>query len=191
MIYTEATRKSRPQTYIYECLGTKLTYRFNTYKIADPTEEELITHTNPFALVIIAARIASACRKIINPEQRDHYALKRKLDLIKLLISKKLDKQKESKILRFILHYIHLENEYIKVKFAIEVDKLTQIKNTMGIEETIISMAKEEGMLEGKLEGKLEEALAIAIKMKKSNFDINLIAEITNLPIQVIQSATA
>ncbi len=203
VVYTEASRKARPQTYVYECMGTSLTYKFNVYKISDQTDRELITHSNPFALVIMAARIESTRRKIKEPEQRDNYAMTKKIDLIKLLISKKLNKQNEIRILKFIHHYIHLENENIKVNFAIEVDKLTNFTNIMGIEETIISMAKEEamlegrqkgmlqGILEGKLEGKLEEALAIAIKMRQKNMDIDLIAEVTNIPVTTILQINA
>jgi predicted transposase/invertase (TIGR01784 family) len=72
-------------------------------------------------------------------------------------------------------------------KFEKEIETLTERSKTMGIEEFLLDEAEKKGIEKGR-EGTREETTRdIALKMKNSDLDISLIANITGLSVEEIQ----
>lgn len=57
-IFTDSNRRFHPKFYEYEFLGTKNIFQFNTYKVIEQDEQELMQNENPFAIVILTVLIA-------------------------------------------------------------------------------------------------------------------------------------
>lgn len=155
-IFTEDTLKLRPDTFRLEFMGTRLDYKYNTYKITGPTDEELLADNNPFAIIVLAARAAFAGKHIKDKVERDQFIKNLKLDLIRHLLSRNIEKEKIRSLLNFIRFYIRFEFTETKAEFDKELEILTKNKDTMGLEEQIIEMVREEGREEGIEKGRQE-----------------------------------
>lgn len=167
-IFTERTAKLRPDTFIREFLGTSINYRYNIFKVSTATDKELLNHENPFAIAIMASRIANAGHHIKNAFDRDMLRKDLKIKLIKHLISKRLDIKREKILFNFIHFYILLEFEETRLIYKQELDYLTKNKNTMGLEEQILEIIKQRGIEKGKAQGKGEIKDQLAIKLVKN-----------------------
>ena len=173
-IFTEATQKKRPDKFSVSFLGTELSYKFNTYKISGPTDEELLADRNPFAMVVLAARGAFGNKSMSDARERDQALSKFKFDLIRRLITLEMDRHRKKHILSFIINYIHFEFKETLITFEKELYSLIR-ETDMTMEEQVfenkINRWKEEwrqeaiheghlqGILEGKLQGILEGKL--------------------------------
>lgn len=203
VIYTENILKKRTDNFVLDFLGTSLDYKFNAYQVTAQEHNELANHSNPFAIVMATAKMKAETKRIKNLILRDLRALETKIELIKQLIARKLDPEKQQMLFIFICAYIHLENEDNKVKFDRELVKLLKTEKSMGIIETVLIETKRESKREGKLEGKregklegkregiLEGRLATAIEMKKDGMPIEQIMKFTKLSIYEIEQAIA
>jgi hypothetical protein len=158
-IFTEASDVQRPAQYVRSFLGTELSYRFHTFKVTEPTDEELYAHENPFAIAILAARIAGACRHIRNDLERDCAVLARKIELIKYLLSKGLPQETEFALLHFISFYVILEFSETQGIFDRELHLLTQNNDFMNIEDQIREITWDKGVAAGRREGREEGRL--------------------------------
>ncbi len=69
------------------------------------------------------------------------------------------------------------------IKFEDKIATLTERNTTMGIEEFLLDRAEKNGIEKGREENTRE----IALRMKKSGFDISLIANITGLSVEEIE----
>ncbi|WP_158800652.1 hypothetical protein [Pedobacter sp. L105] len=143
-IFTEAIPKSRPDTFKIEFMDTEMNYKFNTYKITDPTDEELESSKNIFALVVIAARAVLKERHITNKKERDLFRKDLKIQLLKELKSRKIEQKKIDSIWKFINYYIRFEFEETNIIFDKELNILNKKNITMGIEEAIRDIIREE-----------------------------------------------
>lgn len=152
-IFTEATARIRSNVFTRSFLGTTLTYQFNTYKIAAQTEKELLKSDNPFAIVVMAARVAFAGKHIKDKKERDLLTLRLKINLVKELLSRNFAKHKVRAIMKFIIFYIRFEFIETKIIFDNKLHTLTKYTQTMGIEEQIEEMLKKEATLQGRKEG--------------------------------------
>ena len=57
-IFADNNKNFKPSSFRYEFFDTKLVYKYRTYKILESSSEELMNSSNPFALVVLAARNA-------------------------------------------------------------------------------------------------------------------------------------
>ena len=177
-IFADTTPGFHPKYYEREFLGTKVYYAYNTYKITDQDDETLKSSNNPFAMAVLSAKLALA-----RPALGDQQLFDNAYDLAKRLLSKKMSKDKISKVMTFLKYYIHFENPEMMTKFGQQISILTGGSTTMGIEEFLLDNAKKEG----KLEGKFEEAITIARELKKEGLAIDFIAKTTKLSIEEIE----
>lgn len=201
-IFTEATDKPRTAIYSTSFMGTDLSYKFNTYKITGPTDAQLLASDNPFAIVVMAARTAFAGRHIRDSMERDHFIKGLKLKLIKQLYSRKFERTKIEKILKFIIFYIRFENNDTKRIFEKKLNILTNKRYTMGIHERILEQikieAKEEAKEEARKEAREEVRKEVREEVKEElirNFIKNLkyteefTAEILQVPLEFVKKA--
>ena len=75
--------------------GTRLTYSFNTYKIEEQTEEDLIQNPNPFAIVILANLY------VLQSKNDDTKRLTFKEKVYELAKKRNYSKEKTTKLLIF------------------------------------------------------------------------------------------
>lgn len=190
-IFTEASKVVRPDTFKLDCLGTSLQYRYNTYKIAVQEEEELRASNNPFAVVVLVAKLAFAGNEIKNGRERDKLLYGLKMQLSRDLLRKEIAKDKIHKLMTFLRYYVLFESSEISHIFDIELKELTERSETMGIDELMLDRAKKQGIQKGiqkgKKEGKKEGLKEAALKMKRSGFENKLIADIVGLSVEEIE----
>lgn len=53
VILTDNQKNYNPSVYTSSLMGTSIRYQYNTYKILDKKEKELLKIDNPFAIVIL------------------------------------------------------------------------------------------------------------------------------------------
>jgi len=140
-IFTGQNGKDMPDRYTYEYRSTRLTYEYPVMSILDFSDEELDKSSNPFAQVVLAAKMSLLEEKI--PED-DLLALK-------LLIANKLQekgfgKVKTRAILNFLRNYVLFENPGMNRKFDEQV-KLNDKYNIMDTLEYVRMEAKEENQI--------------------------------------------
>jgi predicted transposase/invertase (TIGR01784 family) len=186
-IFTEANTKERPNHFAIDFMGTSLRYTFNTYKIANQSDEVLKASDNPFALVVLTAKAALAGKDLKSSRERDELLLNLKLNLTRLLLAKQIVKEKIRVLMNFLRYYIRFENQDINTKFEQQVGILTERSNTMGIEEFLLDRAEKKGRNEGRNEGRKEEAVAIAREMKKEGLPVAQIKKFTGLSVEEIE----
>lgn len=182
-ILTESVYKNRDNFFELSYMGTQLRYTYNVYKIANQNDEELLANPNPFALVVLTAKIALSGKRIRSNIKRDNFLLELKIKLAKELFSRQIHKNKIRVLMNFLRYYVRFSDPENNLIFEHQLEKLTEKTNTMGIEELLLDRAKNEG----KLEGKHEEAVKIAREMKKDKFPFETIAKLTKLSLQEIE----
>lgn len=98
----------------YEFLGTSNLYKFNTYKIVEPAENDLLVSENPFSLVILASQYLLKTRSDYN----ERYSFKHKL--IRLAKEKMFSDYQIVNLSRFIDLILILPEE-LEIKFEEEI----------------------------------------------------------------------
>jgi hypothetical protein len=193
-ILTDPNKNFHPHKYEAEFLGTGVCYWYNTYKITDQENEFLDTSDNPFAMVVLAAKLV-----LDGEKKNDAQLFDNAFYLAKRLLDKQISKDKIRKVINFLRFYLRFENPQMFTKFEQQLSVLTENDTTMGIEEFLLDRAKKEGVQigrekglvegiekgreEGIERGREEGIKETALKMKKSGLSIQLIADITGLSI--------
>lgn len=113
-IYTGEKISKKENRFEYEFLGTKATYQFNSYKIINPTKEELLKSKNPFALVVLASQYLLESKD----DFEKRYSFKR--TLIQLAKEKQFKDIQIISLLRFIDLILQLPEE-LEMKFEQEI----------------------------------------------------------------------
>lgn len=158
-IFLEDNVIERPDYFEQNCLGTSLHYKYNTYKIANQSYDELIEDNNPFALAVLTAKSALMLGNIKDEDERDRRLFGYKRKLLRLLVSRKMPRKKIEALLYFLRFYIVFENNDFNTKFDNEVKSLTNSNNiSMGIEEQLLEIWKRDATELGLQEG-LEKGL--------------------------------
>lgn len=171
-----------PEKYERSFWGTRVTYEFNYYKIAEQHEEELLASDNPFALVVLAAKAALKSKKLTETE-----ALLLKTDLARRLLSQQISKTKIRKLMTFIKYYVRFENSETERKFEEALDHITQTRKTMGIEEFILDRTKKEGIQIGIEQGGQQKAIAVVTKLlKETRYSIDEIAHFVGESVEFV-----
>ena len=195
-LFTGPDGQKMTDKYEYRFLGTSHIYQYNTYRITDPTEEELTRSDNPFALVVLAAKTALLEGKIPELELKD-----RKLLVAKYLLSNKhIPKEKIDKILTFLNNIVLFENQETNLIFMEQLDQLTGKKNSMGIIERLaerraeraLEQGLEQGLERGREEGREEGAREAQQKSIKSlldntEFSAEKIASLIGVPVSFVE----
>jgi len=174
-IFTEDTADYKPSSFDYEFHGTKLNYEYNSYKILEQEEAELLKLDNPFAMVILAGLYT------LKSKRKDDLRYEFKKKLFKLLLDRGYSKKKIKNIFEFLDGILFLPND-LELRFR------DDIKETIGGDEimtkeltNLYQVGKSEGKLEGKIEGKMEGKLEVAKKLLEKKMDIDDIMEVTEL----------
>ena len=170
-IFTDDSPNYHPTTFefIQKDWETSLIYKFKTYKLYDQKIEALEKIDNPFAIVMQTAWYG--IRK--NRPKTDEDLLKMKIDLFKRLLKKGYNKERISRLISFIKHYISFDKKDFFNKFESSLKTITKSKETMGIHEAILHHVgeknREEGIKIGEEKGiKIGEAKGIKIGEEKS-----------------------
>ena len=150
-ILSDKTRSFHPVAFEQEFLGTRLSYRFNTYKILDQSVADLEASENPFAVVVLTVLAALKKKQVDETE-----LLVLKLELARRLLAKPFSKFTIRALMNFLRHYVRFQKPEMSVIFEEEYDKLTNRQDTMGIEQLLLTLAKQEGQQEGRQEGRQE-----------------------------------
>jgi hypothetical protein len=145
-IFTGASPKDSADTYEEAFMGTSIRYRFNTFKIMEHDESDLLRSNNPFALVALIAKASFNGKRVKDAEARDRALLEIKLNLLREMLSREIPKNKIRGLMNFLTYYIRFEKQETNRIFEQEKQKLTGGSNTMGIEELLLDRAEKQGM---------------------------------------------
>ena len=173
-IFVDDNKNFKPSSFRYEFFDTKLVYKYKTYKILESSSEELMDSSNPFALVVLAARNA------INAKNNEERKLKFKIELTRLLMQRGFTQDKIISIFRFIDGVLELDDEIKEKIFYEEVeksggDKVMQVIGNVekrgykrgmqqGLQEGL-QQGIQQGMQEGMREGMLK-AIRLGLDLK-------------------------
>ena len=173
-IFTDGNKAFHPKAYKAEFLGTGIHYWYNTYKIIDQNDAELEASNNPFALAVLSAKLVA-----MRTSKNDQQLFDQAFDLARRLLTKQIPREKIRKVFNFLRYYLRFENQEMFTKFEQQISILTERNTKMGIDEFLLAEEKREVR-----ENALKE---VALNMKKSGLDVNLIANITGLSISDIE----
>ena len=188
-ILTDPDYQGEINVFEFDCLTTSLTYKYKVYNILNQDKETLLANKNPFAVVVLTARVVMEGKKIMDPQQRDEYLYSQKLLLMRNLFAQKISKQKIRGIMTFISFYVRFENKDLNHNFDKQLDELKGRRNIMGIEELILDRAEKIGMKKGIEKNKHLTIIRLINKGMDDDFisdvtetDIDFIKKIRNTP---------
>ena len=188
-IFTDSNINFHPQSYENSFLGTRLLYEYNSYKILEQNEEELLRNKNPFAIVILVAK-AALLKGIIKEEEL--FALK--FDLVKKLLEKQISKEKIQTIMDFLRVYVRFNTNDDNLKFDREIELITE-KNTttMGIRELIIDTIEKESEAKGEARGeakgiKKKDLIFVNNLLENTDFSNEKIASLAVVDVEFVEN---
>ena len=149
VILTDPNPNYKPTVYRYDFMGVHMTYEFPIYKILEQNPHVLAASDNLFDAVLLTAYWAIQ-KKRGNLEEEDLVDLK--LDLMRRLLTKNVNKKKIRRLFDFINMYLRFEKPEIKATFERQFDEIVKIEKNMGITEILIRQAKDEAREEAKIE---------------------------------------
>jgi predicted transposase YdaD len=172
-IFTGQGGNRMPGKYIYEYRGTKLTYEYPTMSILDYSDEDLDKSSNPFAHVVVAAKMRLQEGKV--PEDE---LLKTKLLAARKLTEKGFGMEKIRAIFNFLRNYVLFEKPETNRKF----DNLFRQTDKTSVMNTVEYLK-----MEGRSEGKKEAAVAFVENLLKGcDFSIEKIASLANVSVEFV-----
>ena len=190
-IFTEPTKKERPNSYERKFMGTRLLYEFNTYKISHQSDELLLNSSNPFALVVLIAKAAFKVSKIADKREWDHLLLSIKSTILGALHKKGFENDKIRYVMNFLRYYVRFETQEFSNIFEQQVKQTTGRTETMGIEEFLLDRATrqgiEQGIEKGIEQGEYKKAVEVAKTFKAMEIPVEDIAKGTGLSIEEIE----
>jgi hypothetical protein len=183
-IFTGQNGQQMPGRFTYEYRGTCLIYEYPTLSILDFTDEELDKSTNPFAQVIIAARM-----RLLEGKMPEDELLNTKLLAARKLQEKGFDMDKIRAIFNFLRNYVLFEEPETNRKFddLFEQTDKTSVMNTV---EYLKAEGREEGIEVGIDLGKEQATVAFVENLlKESGFTLDKIASLANVTVEFVQEA--
>jgi hypothetical protein len=168
-IFTGQDGQQMPNRFTYEYRGTRLIYEYPTLSILDYTNEELDRSSNPFAQVIIAARM-----RLQEGNVSEEELLKTKLLAARRLTEKGFAMDKIRAIFNFLRNYVLFEKPETNRKF----DNLFSETDKINVMNTIEYL---------KMEGR-EEATASIVQnlLKQSDLAVEKIASLANVSVEFV-----
>src|ERR1700722_14276246 len=168
-IFTGENGNRMPGKYSYEYRGTKLTYEYPTVSILDYSDEEIDKSSNPFAQVVVAAKMRLQEGKV--PENE---LLNNKLLAARKLTEKGFGMEKIRAIFNFLRNYVLFEKPETNRKF----DNLFKETDKTSVMNTVEYL---------KMEGKEEAATAFVENLLKgSDFVVEKIASLANVSVEFV-----
>ena len=193
-IFTDRAGRNMPGRFEDRCLGTRLTYEYNTLFTLDYTHAQLEASDNPFAIVLLVVKMAEL-KNIRSNDEFDALLLEQKT-LIAILLhqKKKFSQDKIDAIEIFLNNYIIFRKPETNLIFMDRLNQITGKRNTMGIAEQLAEIKAKEalevglqkGMMEGLQKG-LERGRAEERENTSTAFVQNLLAN-TEFSIEKIAS---
>ncbi|SEJ20491.1 conserved hypothetical protein (putative transposase or invertase) [Dyadobacter koreensis] len=182
-IFTDTNKKFHPGVYEYKYLGSKIIYEFNTYKIIEQDETELIENENPFAIIVLTVLLALKKKKL-----DDESLFDLKYSLAKNLLRRKISKKKIDDLLIFLQRYITFADQGYNAKFDKEIGELTGNQKSMGIREMVLDKAEKKGIEKG-----VEKAtVAFIISLwETGNHNVSQIASLLKVSEEFVQNTIA
>ena len=183
-IFTGSQKKT-PESYEIEMLGTRLHYRFNSYRIIDQPEDALRAATgNPFAQIILGART-----KLMSGKMSDEELMTRH-EWIFTALDKTLSPRKKMAIFAFIKYFVHFSDQKNYRIFDEKLETITGKKNAMGVEEMLISRGLEKGLEKGLKKGREEEKKKLARNLlQRGTFSISEVASLCGVSEAYVRKA--
>ena len=177
-IFTNNNPNYHPKSYVTEFMGTEHIYKFNTFKLLDYEEQELMQPGNPFSFVMQVAH--GAVGKI----RQENDLLDWKVTLFKKLLEAGIDKPQIKALINFIKQYVRFDNTALNDKFDVVVSTFyNKNKSQMGVVEIIQEEYRKEGKKEGLKEG--IDKMIIAL-LEQDVLTIEQIASIADVDIAYI-----
>jgi hypothetical protein len=168
-IFTGENGNRMPGKYSYQYRGTRLTYEYPTVSILDYSDEELDKSSNPFAQVVVAAKMRLQEGKV--PEDE---LLNNKLLAARKLTEKGFGMEKIRAIFNFLRNYVLFEKPETNRKF----DNLFKETDKTSVMNTVEYL---------KMEGKEEAATAFVENLLKgSDFVVEKIASLANVSVEFV-----
>ncbi|MEO6190788.1 MAG: hypothetical protein ABIO44_10960 [Saprospiraceae bacterium] len=115
-IFTDEDKNYHPNEYVGDYFGTKLSYRFNTYKIMDQIESELNKSQNIFSQVILTVLIW-----LKNKKMGDEVIYEKKLKIASELMKRSYHKNKVRSMMNFINLSLNLKKPELISNFYKEI----------------------------------------------------------------------
>ena len=182
-IFTDDQPNYMPDRYEYSFMGTTQYYQYNTYKVAEQNEADLLANDNPFALVVLTVLRAIKAKKATDTELADL-----KMDLIRTLIGRQMDKPTMRALVNFLKMYIPFSKPEMALTFERQLEAITSNISTMGIEELILHLAEQKGIEKGRAEGKAEVVRNLIVKL---GLDDEKAANIAEVSVEFVQQVRA
>lgn len=188
-VFLEKRCKNNYPVYNYSFHGTSVDFNFNSIYVAELDEIELSRSVNPFAKILLITKIA--IRKGLSTQD----LFDRKKAMARQLLNLEISPHEVRKLFDFLNAYLHFEKKEINARFEKELKALTNKSETMGITEQILDIAEQTGVQKGmqagiqkgKNAGRMEEKIEVSKNMLLKGLDIQLIHELTSLPINKLQ----
>jgi hypothetical protein len=183
-IFTDDNPKFRPKSFQKLFLRTGIVYTYEIFKLSDYKPEDFQNSNNPFSVVMETALYGLKKNKL---SDKKLFAVK--LDLARRLNAKGFPKETFSKLCTFIRACVSFENSNLLPKLYSEIDTIDKIVRPMGIIEAIqeerIRQAIEE-LTEQVTEKVMKETIQ---KLYKRGFEIEIIAEMLEVPLEFAKEA--
>jgi hypothetical protein len=190
--FTGGDNRRMPELFTTEFLGTELRFRYNTLRLDDYAEEELLSSSNPFALVLLAAKKA-----LLKGKMGDRKLVDQKFLVARhLMRGNRFPRKKVEAILLFLNNVVTFENPEMNRIFEGKIDQLTNKKNTMTVIEQLAEIKAEEAMAEGLEKGRAEgikkgraeeREKAVRAFLANTEFSVEKIAELVEAPIALVR----
>lgn len=132
-LFTGPDGGSITDRYGYRIWGSRLLYQYNTYAITETSEEELLANENPFALVVLAARLALPAY-----QTQEETILDKKLRIAdRLFENKQISIRKRDAILVFLENIFVFSSTKFRCIFDQHINTLTHKSEAMDIFEEL------------------------------------------------------
>jgi predicted transposase YdaD len=160
VIFTDPNKGYKPSVYRTEFLGTEVTYKYRICKVMDLNPDVLAASKNLFDAVLLSTywSIKQKRKEIVEEDLLDL-----KLDLIRRLHAKKVDKLRIGRLLNFIKEYIRFEKPNINAIFDEKYHEIIKSDKPMGVIEIIQKQKYEKGIQEG-IEKGIEQGIEKGIE---------------------------
>ncbi|GAB3357908.1 hypothetical protein GCM10027566_22130 [Arachidicoccus ginsenosidivorans] len=142
-IFTGKQRKrNTPDRFVQEVLGTRLEYKYNTYRIVDQSDDDLKANLeNPFAQIILAAKTGLLSGKLSDEELMTRH------EWIFSALDKSLSVRKKLSVFAFIKKFVHFSDSENNAIFDKKLEGIINKKDNMGVIEVNIPSARRRGLV--------------------------------------------
>jgi hypothetical protein len=139
-IFTDDNPNYRPSVYELKFMGIELSFKYPIYKIMDENPETLEASDNLLDAAILTAYWAIQKKRGKLTEQG---LADLRIDLMRRLFAKEVDKQRMRRLFDFIKQYVRFEKPEIAITFEQKFEDILNIEKNMGITEILIRQAND------------------------------------------------